>query len=113
MKVYKVTEKGQVTLPAEVRETLGIDHESYVRIWTQDEEIRMRKVDEVEPLGPEDPIWELVGSAASGRDDVSERHDEILAEGEVERWRESSRTRARSTRSSTAATGTTRKRSVS
>jgi AbrB family looped-hinge helix DNA binding protein len=110
MKVYKVTEKGQVTLPAEVREAMGIDGDSYVRIWTVNEEIHMRKVDAVEPLGPQDPIWELVGAGESALRDVSERHDHYLADAEVKRWQGSSRTRARSMHSSTAATAGTRKR---
>jgi AbrB family looped-hinge helix DNA binding protein len=110
MKVYKVTDKGQVTLPVEVRERLAIDSKSYVRIWAEGDEIHMRKIDPAEPLGDDDPIWRLVGAGASALGDVSRRHDAHLADAEVEQWKGSSPTRARSTRSSTAATATTPRR---
>ncbi len=113
MKVYKVTEKGQVTIPFLVREALGLDGKSVVEIWSEGDEVRMRKVSAGEILGPNDPIWRFVGVASSDRRDVSESHDRYLAEGERIGWRESSRTRARSTRSSTGKTGTTARRSRS
>jgi AbrB family looped-hinge helix DNA binding protein len=113
MKMYKVTEKGQVTLPVEVRESLGIDSQSMLEVWTEGDEVRMRKVDPRDALGPSDPIWELIGVGRSGTRDVSVNHDRYLAEGELRKWRESSRTPARSTRSSIRATATTRGRSHS
>ena len=90
MKVAKVTSKGQITIPQEARNALGIDDQSYVEVSVAGDEIRLRKLVAVRPLGDDDPIWKLVGAAASGGADASERHDRYLADGEMARWRESS-----------------------
>ena len=90
MKVVKVTSKGQVTIPSEVRTALGIDEGSYLEVTEEGEEIRLRKVVPARPLSGDDPIWGLLGAGESGRDDVAAEHDRHLAEGEIERWRESS-----------------------
>jgi AbrB family looped-hinge helix DNA binding protein len=90
MKVAKVTSKGQITIPQEAREALGIDEHTYLEVHTSGEEIRLRKVLSVRPLGEDDPIWQLLGSAAGGRGDVSADHDRYLAEAEIAGWRESS-----------------------
>ncbi len=87
MKAVKVTSKGQVTIPVEIRESLRIDEESYLEVIQAGSEIRMRKLLPARPLGSEDPVWDLVGAGDSGRSDVSAAHDRHLAEGEVERWR--------------------------
>ena len=113
MKVYRVTEKGQVTVPVDVRRRLGIDPDSLLEIRAEGDEVRIRKIGSARPLAPEDPIWSIIGAAESGLRDVSERHDDYLAAGEVEGWHASSRTRARPTRSSIGPTGTTRGRSRS
>lgn len=90
MKVSKVTSKGQITIPLSARESLGITDRSYLEVTVVGDEIRMRKVVSVKPLGEDDPIWSLVGVARSGRPDVAEQHDRYLAEAEVRGWRESS-----------------------
>jgi transcriptional pleiotropic regulator of transition state genes len=90
MKAVKVTSKGQVTIPVEIRESLGIDEHSYLEVIEAGHEIRLRKIVAIRPLDDDDPIWELVGAGESGRSDVSTNHDAHLAAGEVERWRESS-----------------------
>jgi AbrB family looped-hinge helix DNA binding protein len=90
MKVSKVTSKGQITIPVEIRSALAIDESSHVEVTRVGEEIRLRKVLSVRPLSEGDPIWRLVGVGASGDTDVSENHDRYLADGEVRRWRESS-----------------------
>jgi transcriptional pleiotropic regulator of transition state genes len=90
MRVVKVTSKGQVTIPSEVRSALGIDEGSYLEVTEEGEEIRLRKVMPVRPLSGDDPIWSLVGAGESGTSDVASDHDRYLAEGEIERWRESS-----------------------
>ncbi len=90
MKVAKVTSKGQITIPVEFREALGIDQDSYVELTQAGEEIRLRKVLPTRPLGSDDPIWRLVGAASSGTTDTAEEHDRYLANGEVDQWRESS-----------------------
>jgi transcriptional pleiotropic regulator of transition state genes len=90
MKAVKVTSKGQVTIPVEIREALGIDEDTYLEVIEADQEIRLRKIVAVRPLGDEDPIWDLVGAGESGQTDASARHDAHVAAGEVERWRGSS-----------------------
>jgi AbrB family looped-hinge helix DNA binding protein len=90
MKVVKVTSKGQVTIPSEVRAALGIDEGSYLEVTEEGEEIRLRKVVPARPLSGDDPIWGLIGAGESSRGDVASNHDRYLAEGEIERWRESS-----------------------
>ncbi len=90
MKVIKVTSKGQVTIPSEVRASLGIDEGTYLEVSEEGEEIRLRKLVPARPLSGDDPIWSLVGAGQSGLEDVSEEHDRYIADGEIERWRESS-----------------------
>ena len=90
MKAIKVTSKGQITIPVEIRLALGIDEHSYLEVSEHGEEIRLRKIVPARPLGNDDPIWALTGAGESGRHAVSAHHDRHLAEGEVERWRESS-----------------------
>lgn len=90
MKVVKVISKGQVTIPSEVRASLGIDEGSYLEVSEDGEEIRLRKLVPARPLSGDDPIWSLVGAGQSGLGDVSQGHDRYLANGESERWRESS-----------------------
>lgn len=89
MRVVKVTSKGQVTIPSEVRDALGIDESSYLEVAVDADTVRLRKVMAARPLGGDDPIWKLVGSGSSGHSDASENHDAHLAEGEAHRWRES------------------------
>jgi len=90
MKVAKVTSKGQITIPKEAREALGIHDQTYLEVHTSGDEIRLRKVVSVRPLSDEDPIWKLVGVAAGGASDVAADHDRYLAESEIAGWRESS-----------------------
>jgi AbrB family looped-hinge helix DNA binding protein len=90
MKAIKVTSKGQITIPIELRAALGIDDDSYLEVTTHEHEIRLRKLMPARPLSDDDPIWGLVGAGDSGRRDVSANHDRALADAEVERWRKSS-----------------------
>jgi transcriptional pleiotropic regulator of transition state genes len=90
MKVVKVTTKGQVTIPSDVRAALGIAEGSYPEVIEDGEEIRLRKVVPARPLSADDTIWSLVGAGESGLGDVATEPDCYLAEGEIERWRESS-----------------------
>ena len=90
IQVAKVASKGQVTLPQAARKALGIDDQSYLEVTVLGDEIRLRKVVRVRPLGNDDPIWDLAGAGASSTSDTSENHDRYLAEGELARWRESS-----------------------
>ena len=90
MKVVKVTSKGQVTIPLDVRTALGIDEGTYLEISEDGHVIRLRKVVPTRPLSDDDPIWNLIGAGSSGYTDAAEQHDRHLAEAEIERWRESS-----------------------
>ena len=90
MKVVKVTSKGQVTIPVDVRTALGIDEGTYLEVSEDGNEIRLRKVVPTRPLSEDDPIWNLIGAGASRHTDIAEQHDRHLAEGEIESWRESS-----------------------
>lgn len=89
MPIVKVTEKGQVTLPVDLRRKLRIGKDDYLVVEAEGEYLKLRKVPETKMLGPEDPIWSLIGKAASGAKDVSQKHDRYLAEGERKRWRKS------------------------
>ena len=90
MKAIKVTSKGQITIPIELRQSLGIDEGTYLEVTETEFEIRLRKLQPARPLGDDDPIWGLVGAGESGLDDVSAAHDRHLATAEIERWRGSS-----------------------
>lgn len=90
MKVVKVTSKGQVTIPVEVRVALGIDEDTHLEVSEDGHEIRLRKLVPARPLGGDDPIWELVGIGESGFRDTAAEHDRHLGDGEMSRWRESS-----------------------
>jgi len=90
MKVVKVTSKGQITIPVEIRQSLRIDEGAYLEVSENDREIRLRKLVPASPLGPDDPIWTLVGAGESRCSDISAEHDRHLAAAEVDRWRKSS-----------------------
>lgn len=90
MKVVKVTSKGQMTIPVEVRVALGIDEDTYLEVVADEREVRLRKLVPARPLADDDPIWDLVGAGQSGLRDVGAGHDRHLAASEMARWRESS-----------------------
>ncbi len=88
MAIVKVTEKGQVTLPIDLRRKLGFGKDDYLVVEADGEYVKLRKVVQAaKPLGPDDPIWAFVGQGSSGKKDISSRHDRYLAEGERKRWR--------------------------
>jgi transcriptional pleiotropic regulator of transition state genes len=90
MKVVKVTSRGQVTIPVDVRRALGIDEDTHMEVSEDGAEIRLRKLVRTRPLGGDGPIWNLIGIGQSGRGDAADGHDRNLAAGEMDRWRESS-----------------------
>lgn len=87
MPIVKVTEKGQVTLPIELRRKLRIGKDDYLMVEAEGDSLKIRKVRERKLLGSSDPIWDLVGQASSGTKDGSAEHDRYIAEGERKRWR--------------------------
>jgi transcriptional pleiotropic regulator of transition state genes len=90
MKALKVTSKGQITIPIELRTALGIDEHTYLEVSEAEDEIRLRKIVSTRPLGREDPIWDLIGAGESGQGRIAIDHDQHLASAEIARWRESS-----------------------
>lgn len=56
MKAVKVTSKGQITIPIELRQALGIDRDSYLEVVESKQEIRLRKIVPARPLADDDPI---------------------------------------------------------
>jgi transcriptional pleiotropic regulator of transition state genes len=90
VKVVKVTSKGQVTIPVEAREKLGIGEDTYLEVSVEGSSVRFRKRAAGRALDDDDPIWDLIGSGRGGARNVSRDHDRVLAEVERRRWRESS-----------------------
>ena len=86
--VVRVTSKGQMTLPIRVRRALGIFSGDSLVVSVEGSEIRLRKIEIVRPLDSADPIWRLIGAGESGEIDISEKHDQHLAAGEVKRWQQ-------------------------
>jgi transcriptional pleiotropic regulator of transition state genes len=87
MAIVKVTEKGQVTLPIDLRRKLRISKDDYLEVEAEGNILKVRKLSANKALTPDDPIWEMVGRSESGAKDVSVQHDRYLAEGERKRWR--------------------------
>lgn len=87
MPIVKVTEKGQVTLPIDLRRKLRIGKDDYLEVEAEGNVLKVRKVEAKKLLASDDPIWELVGRSGSGGKNGSTQHDRYLAEGERKRWR--------------------------
>jgi len=85
--IVRLTSKGQMTIPVEVRRRLGLEEGDALILTVHEDEIRLRKLEPFRPLASDDPIWEIIGAGESGLTDVSVHHDRYLAEGEVRRWR--------------------------
>ncbi|MEW6446597.1 MAG: AbrB/MazE/SpoVT family DNA-binding domain-containing protein [Bacillota bacterium] len=85
--IMRVTAKGQLTIPVTIRKKLNIREGDYLQVYLEKDEIRLKKIEPIRPLGPEDPIWRLVGTGESGQKDISVNHDRYLAEGEINRWK--------------------------
>jgi len=88
--LVRLTSKGQMTLPVEIRRRLGLKEGDYLAVSVEGKTVCLRKVELISPLSPEDPMWELVGMGESGYEDVSSAHDRHLAEAEIARWHGSS-----------------------
>ncbi|MEW6230190.1 MAG: AbrB/MazE/SpoVT family DNA-binding domain-containing protein [Bacillota bacterium] len=84
--ITRVTSKGQMTIPVEIRRALGIRTGDSLVVTLERNEIRLRKLEAFRPLDDTDPIWKLVGAGESGDSDVSERHNHYLAAGEIKQW---------------------------
>ncbi|MBO8127547.1 MAG: AbrB/MazE/SpoVT family DNA-binding domain-containing protein [Firmicutes bacterium] len=88
--IMRVTAKGQLTIPVSIRKKLNIREGDYLQVCVDEKEneIRLKKIEQVRPLSPEDPIWQLIGAGTSGQRDVSVNHDRCLAGGEIKQWKE-------------------------
>ena len=84
--ITRVTSKGQMTIPVEIRRALGIGKGDSLVVTLEGDEIRLRKLEAFRPLDDADPIWKLIGAGESGDSDVSERHNHYLATEEIKRW---------------------------
>lgn len=87
MAIVKVTGKGQVTLPIDLRRKLQIGKDDYLVVDVEGNVLKLSKLAEKKPLASDDPIWDLLGRHASGEKDGSVEHDHYIAEGERKRWR--------------------------
>lgn len=86
MTIVRVTQKGRVTLPIDLRRKLRIGKDDYLSVEAEGEVLKLRKVRERKLLGSNDPIWDFVGKGSSGTKDGSTDHDRYIAEGERQRW---------------------------
>lgn len=86
--IMRISAKGQLTIPISIRKKLSIREGDYLQVQLDGGSIRLRKIEPVQPLGENDPIWQMAGSAASGREDGSANHDRLIASEEIKRWQE-------------------------
>ena len=77
--ISRVSAKGQLTIPVAIRKQLSIHEGDYLQAYLDENGIHLRKIEPVQPLSAQDPIWRLIGVGASGQDDVSVNHDKYLA----------------------------------
>ncbi|MCR4418657.1 MAG: AbrB/MazE/SpoVT family DNA-binding domain-containing protein [Clostridia bacterium] len=79
--VVRLSSKGQLTLPAEIRRKLGLEKGARLLVLLEHNEIRIRKLNEGRPpaFTFESPFFDLIGSF-SGPEDLAENHDRYLAE---------------------------------
>jgi AbrB family looped-hinge helix DNA binding protein len=79
--VVRLSSKGQLTLPAEIRRKLGLERGAKLLVLLERNEIRIRKLteDRLPAFTPDSPFFSLIGSF-SGPEDLAENHDRYLAE---------------------------------
>lgn len=91
--IVKLTSKGQMTLPVEIRDKLKLGQGDHLAVYLDGDEIRLKKIDPLksEPLREEDPIWKMIGQFEDKdkKQDVSENHDDYIVEGEAASWKDS------------------------
>ncbi len=85
--IMRITSKGQLTIPASIRRELKLKGGDYLRVNFVNEEIRIKKVEKVQPLSSDDPIWNMIGIGESGNKDIAVNHDAYLSQEEVKRWK--------------------------
>lgn len=85
--IMRITSKGQLTIPASIRKELKLKGGDYLRVDVENEEIRIKKVENIQPLSSDDPIWNMIGIGESGQKDIAVNHDAYLSQEEVKRWK--------------------------
>ena len=75
--IIRITSKGQMTLPKAIREKLKLNKGAHLAVYLNGEEIVLKKVEPFEPLGQDDPIWDLAG-VINDHPDVGVNHDTYL-----------------------------------
>lgn len=80
--IVRLSSKGQLTLPAEVRRKLGLKKGTKLLIFLERDEIRIKKLadNRLPAFTPESKFFSLIGSF-SGPEDLAENHDRYLVEG--------------------------------
>ncbi len=86
MTIVKGAEKGQLTLPIDLRRRLRIGKDDYLSVEAEGEVLKLRKVGARRLLGSNDPIWDFVGKGSRGTQDGSTDHDRHISEGARRRW---------------------------
>lgn len=85
-RLTRLTAKGQLTIPVEIRNDLNLKPGDYLAVSTKEGHIIVEKTTNIDPLSESDPIWKMIGIGKSKYKDISEKHDSYLAEGEIESW---------------------------
>ena len=65
--ISRVSAKGQLTIPVAIRKKLSIREGDRLQVYLDENGIRLRKIEPVQPLSANDPIWRLIGASASGQ----------------------------------------------
>jgi antitoxin PrlF len=79
--IVKISSKGQLTLPAEIRKKMGLLKGSKLYLVLDNDEIRIKAFKGKLPvLNEKSSIYSLIGSF-SGPEDLSAKHDQYVAEG--------------------------------
>ncbi|MEW6572196.1 MAG: AbrB/MazE/SpoVT family DNA-binding domain-containing protein [Bacillota bacterium] len=79
--IVRLSSKGQLTLPAEIRRKLGLKQGTKLLVTLERNEIRIREAreDRLPVFTPESGFFNLV-SSFSGPEDLAENHDRYIAE---------------------------------
>jgi AbrB family looped-hinge helix DNA binding protein len=86
MAIVKITAKGRLTIPIDLRRKLRIRKHDHLLVEVEGNILKIQKLGKEGSLVSDDPIWDLVGRYASGKKDGSVQHDRYLTKGERQRW---------------------------
>lgn len=79
--IVRLSSKGQLTLPAEIRRKLGLKQGTRLLVTVERDEMKIKRVreDRLPIFTPESSFFALMGTF-SGPEDLAEDHDRHLAE---------------------------------